>query len=67
MVDTYALAVRHRDPERKLQFNRTGILLMLPRRHDGGAVTLGRVTAPPSSDSVQQAIGPLIRVRPWGR
>ena len=34
---------------------------------DGGAVTLVRVTAPPSLDSVQQAIGPLMYVRPWGR
>ena len=67
MVDTYALDVRHRDPERKLQFDRTGISLILARRHDGGAVTLIRVTAPPSLDSVQQAISPLTYVRPWGR
>ena len=36
MVDTYALDVRHRDPEWKLQFDRTGISLILARRHDGG-------------------------------
>jgi hypothetical protein len=50
-----------------LQFDRTELLRILPRKHDGGAVTLVRVTAPPSSSSVQQAIGPLTYVRPWGR
>ena len=35
--------------------------------HDGGAVTLIRVAAPPSSNAVQQAIDPLMYVRTWGR
>lgn len=67
MVDVHAVAVLLRNPKRMLQFDRTEFLRILPRRHDGGAVTLVRVTAPPSSSSVQQAIGPLTYVRPWGR
>lgn len=67
MVDVHAVAVLLRNPKRMLQFDRTELLRILPCRHDGGAVTLVRVTAPPSSDSVQQTIGPLTYVRPWGR
>ena len=67
MVDVHAMAVLLRNPKRMLQFDRTKLLRILPRRQDGGAVTLIRVTAPPSSSSVQQAIGPLTYVRPWER
>ena len=38
-----------------------------PRVQQAGAVTLIRVAAPPSSNAVQQAIDPLMYVRPWGR
>lgn len=35
---------------------------------DGSAATpVVGVTAPPSIDAVQQAISPLMYVRPWGR
>ena len=67
MVEVHAVAVLLRKPKRMLQFDGNELLRILPLRQDGGAVTLVRVTAPPSSSSVQQTIGPLTYVRPWGR